>query len=99
MAGLVAGCDSGDASLAPNGTPGAIEAQFFSNSAGFGQAARLVISDQMTWEELWDDFDGNLASIGGQPPGPPAVDFRKSIVVVVAMGQRPTGGGQPWLAS
>jgi hypothetical protein len=52
------------------------------------QPEELVIRDQLElerfWRRLWATVD--------QPPKTPYVDFKKEAVVVIVMGQRPTGG-------
>ena len=50
---------------------------------GISEARRLVIRDANTWAEFWSEL-----GVGGRP----AVDFSRDVVVVVAAGQRPSGG-------
>ena len=60
----------------------------FSFYSGLGQPARLVIRDDATWHSAW-------ASIwSGTTPTPaiPNVDFTKEMVILAALGSRPTGG-------
>jgi hypothetical protein len=50
---------------------------------GIGEARRLVITDANAWAQFWSEL-----GVGDQP----AVDFTRTVVVVAAAGQRPTGG-------
>lgn len=49
---------------------------------------REVITDAETFETRWNA----LHSHRNEPPAPPAVDFDERMVVLAALGQRPTGG-------
>jgi PrcB C-terminal len=56
--------------------------------SGLADPARLVISDAATWAVIWAQLNAGL-----QPrPSLPAVDFRTQQVLLVALGQRTTGG-------
>jgi PrcB C-terminal len=50
---------------------------------GIAEARRLVIRDANAWAELWSEL-----GVGERPE----VDFTRDMVIVVAAGQRPTGG-------
>jgi PrcB C-terminal len=50
---------------------------------GISEARRLVIRDANAWAEFWSEL-----GVGDRPE----VDFSRDLVVVVAAGQRPTGG-------
>lgn len=52
------------------------------------QPARVVIRDASTWETFW----GNMVANQTPRPPTPVVDFRRSIVLYAAMGQRNSGG-------
>jgi hypothetical protein len=51
-------------------------------------APRLVIRDRNEFKKLWDQIVGVQSD--KQPP--PDVDFSREILVVAAMGERPSGG-------
>ena len=56
--------------------------------SGFVDAADLVISDLRTWAVMWARLNA-----GRQPQPPlPAVDFPTERVILVALGQRNSGG-------
>lgn len=56
--------------------------------SGVEQRARLVIRDQAAWSDFWRDATGH------ETPAPPipALDFASEMVIVAAMGSRPSGG-------
>jgi len=56
---------------------------------GFDQSARTVIRDQESWQAAWTTL---YIGMTPAPPAPPAVDFSRSTVILVALGTRPTGG-------
>ena len=57
----------------------------------YAQQGALVIRDASTWAEVLPKLD--LRSPGGGIGAPvPAIDFSKEMVIVVALGQRPSGG-------
>lgn len=64
------------------------EARWFLYDSGMATARRRVIRDQGHWESRWLEMVGSLRPI----PPTPAVDFANHVVIVVAMGTRPTGG-------
>jgi hypothetical protein len=51
------------------------------------ERARVVVRDAAEWTRYRDLLAG---APGGAPP--PTVDFERDMVIVVALGQRPTGG-------
>lgn len=57
-------------------------------TSGLTEAKREVIRDEVTYFKLWADHaaDANRQAL------PPTVDFTREMVVVVALGNRPTGG-------
>src|SRR2546430_16356309 len=58
--------------------------------SGLVDAADLVISDSQTWAVIWARLNA-----GRQPDPPlPAVDFGTERVILVALGQRNSGGGE-----
>lgn len=56
--------------------------------SGLTEPGRLVIRDEGEYLRTWMRHVSNLNRIGL----PPAVDFSKEMVLVIAMGRRPTGG-------
>lgn len=57
------------------------------HTSGFDEAAQRVIRDQAAFQAAWKTV---LGGIPGDPP--PAVDFTKEMVILVALGGRSTGG-------
>ena len=55
------------------------------------KALRLVIKNRDEFSEFWKQLTARIPPANGIPP-PPEVDFSKEMVVVAAMGQRPTSG-------
>ncbi|HEV8357634.1 MAG TPA: protease complex subunit PrcB family protein [Gemmatimonadales bacterium] len=51
-------------------------------------AQQTVVGDPAAWRALWD---GVTWGVSPEPPLP-AVDFSRDLVLVAAMGRRPTGG-------
>jgi hypothetical protein len=85
-AGVIGCADRGDP-LEMTQIPG-IEG--FASSSGLTTRERLVIDNAAGWVNTWSQIAGNHIP----PPGPPAIDFESSVVIVVAMGVRPSGGFQ-----
>jgi PrcB C-terminal len=56
--------------------------------SGFGEPARLVVRDSAQWAGLW------ATAFARQTTAPPlpAVDFDSDMIVVAALGARPSGG-------
>lgn len=56
--------------------------------SGIHERRRQVLRSQEEWADFWEE------AFAGRDPVPerPAVDFAERIVVVAAMGERPTGG-------
>ena len=52
------------------------------------QPERLVIRDQVAWVNAW----ASLWPFGAPIAAPPNVDFDHEMIVLVALGERPTGG-------
>lgn len=55
--------------------------------SAYEMAEETVVRDRAAWEATWRQLHNGLAA---DPP--PAVDFTRDMVVLVAVGQRPTGG-------
>jgi hypothetical protein len=60
---------------------------FHAYQTGYGEPTTLVLRDRAAWEGAW----GRLHR-GGGAPAAPAVDFAREMVLVVALGERPSGG-------
>ena len=58
------------------------------HSSGYSEPAREVLETEEEWRETWDRMHAGVSP----PPERPEVDLEASIVVVLAMGTRPTGG-------
>ena len=60
----------------------------FSAYTGLSDSLRAVVRDSALWRQMWDRIN--------QPffprPALPAVDFRREMIVVAALGARPNGG-------
>lgn len=59
----------------------------FTYFSGLYTAERVVIRDKASWANMWAAINGD-----GSVPALPDVDFTREILVVVALGERPTGG-------
>jgi hypothetical protein len=55
--------------------------------AGYPGTERLVVKDAARWREVWAALQGGL-----RDAPPPEVDFAREMVLVAALGSRPTGG-------
>lgn len=60
----------------------------YRSSSGLQQRQRVVVEEPQAWEALW----GTLTSRQPQAPALPSVDFSRERLVVVSMGERPSGG-------
>lgn len=74
-----------DATLVPDDR---VEALFDDSYSGIDEGQRRVVRTAGTWADVWEQLHE------GRSPSPerPAVDFDDSLVVLAAMGSRPTGG-------
>jgi hypothetical protein len=57
-------------------------------NTGLEQRERLVVRDSAHWERVWSRL---AARVGPREPTP-AVDFGREMIIVVAMGERRSGG-------
>lgn len=55
---------------------------------GIEEPLRTLVRGQREWEDLWSRLAANRIP----RPAPPPVDFSEEVVVVAAMGTRPSGG-------
>ena len=60
----------------------------FTSNSGIPDSLRIVIRDAKAWREVWERIHKPFSP---EPPLP-KVDFSRELVVVVALGTRPTGG-------
>lgn len=60
----------------------------FAFNSGLTEPQRLVIRDAAAWEQVWNAIYRHHSS----PPARPAIDFQREMVIVAALGERPTGG-------
>jgi len=55
---------------------------------GISKRSRLVIRNSERFNDLWEQIVGPRED----KPGPPEVDFSREMLIVAAMGERPSGG-------
>jgi hypothetical protein len=60
----------------------------FSTYSGLIDSLRLVVRDSTAWRLLWQRINRPFFP----PPAPPPVDFQREMVVVAALGTRPSAG-------
>lgn len=77
----------------PAGEPAAPESLAFEPLhqdfySGLEDRRRAVLRTEAEWRELWNEIAGRQVP----PPEPLEVDFELRMVIVAAMGSRPTGG-------
>jgi hypothetical protein len=60
----------------------------FSSYSGLTDSLRALVRDSVAWRQLWQ----RMNRLYVPQPALPAVDFNREIVVVAALGARPTGG-------
>ena len=60
----------------------------FQGNSGMTDSARVAIRNEADWRRTWAQLVGHLSPTPQQPP----VDFTKEMVIVAAMGTRPTAG-------
>jgi hypothetical protein len=63
----------------------------YSVQSGLRDQQRLVVRDSAHWAALWAQLTAGVAGGAGRAPAP-RVDFARSMVIVAAMGVRPTTG-------
>jgi len=66
----------------------------FRTSCGLEDQLRLVVRDRAAWEDIWKRIHSIGPSHLPDPATPalPEIDFSREMVIVAAMGQRPTSG-------
>lgn len=60
----------------------------FQGNSGMMDSARLVIRNEAEWRRTWAQLVGHVSPA----PEPPSVDFANEMVIVAAMGSRPSAG-------
>ena len=99
---LIAGC-GGETTQAEDSTPDGGTRRDFAILTGevvlpyYGGLARpeyRVVKSRGEWEELWRDLERRTSRERGQTsPRPlPDIDFQQNVLIIAAMGTRPTGG-------
>lgn len=92
LAGVLAGCGSD-----PVGAPvpeGALSIQpeeilsVQTAWSGFDEPTRALITDDEGWAAAWETLHANQSSV----PERPEVDFQSNVILLAAMGVRPTTG-------
>src|SRR5436189_1637397 len=64
------------------------EATAFLNISGYDSAATLVVRDRDAWQQAWSEIHRRVSPI----PPLPTIDFSTEMIVVAALGSRPTSG-------
>jgi len=60
---------------------------------GIADSLRFVVRDSAAWARVWAELVSTTRSADGSPPpSAPAVDFRRELLLVAALGHRPTTG-------
>lgn len=62
----------------------------FSYSSGFTEPTHLVIRDQAAWDDAWATLGDDMSPFPA--PSRPEVDFASHMLVLVALGVKPSGG-------
>ena len=60
----------------------------FTSYSGIDDSLRMVVRDERAWRNVWQAIHRRMVPV---PPIPP-VDFAREMVIVAAMGKRPSGG-------
>lgn len=63
-------------------------ATVFQGSSGIAEAERLLIRNEADWQSAWKRLVANVSP----QPSPPAIDFSHDMVLLAALGARPTTG-------
>ena len=63
-------------------------ANYYRYSSGYPDSARLVVKTADEWSKVWS----RIVSNHGPTPPVPEIDFSREMLLVAAMGTRPTGG-------
>jgi protease stability complex PrcB-like protein len=60
----------------------------FETNSGLGDSLHLIVRDTTSWRQIWQRIHQPFIP----QPALPAIDFGRDMVVVAAMGTRPSGG-------
>ncbi|HEX2780360.1 MAG TPA: protease complex subunit PrcB family protein [Gemmatimonadaceae bacterium] len=60
----------------------------FAVYSGYSDSARVVVRNESQWREVWARIAGNATPA----PEAPEIDFNTEMVLVAAMGTKPSGG-------
>ncbi len=60
----------------------------FSTFSGLSDSTRLVVRDSSVWRQLWNAINRPFVP----PPPLPPIDFAREMIIVAALGARPTAG-------
>jgi hypothetical protein len=60
----------------------------FTDYSGFADPLYTVVRDSLAWQQAWHTLNKPFIP----PPPLPAIDFQRQVVVVAALGARPSGG-------
>jgi hypothetical protein len=81
-------CTSGPSGSEGTGAEQPFESVVSELHSGIAEKRREVVRDQESWARLWSEINRGQDSAGP----PPAVDFSRQMLIVAALGTRPTGG-------
>lgn len=60
----------------------------FDDNSGLVDSLRIVVRDSVAWRSLWAQINRPFIP----PPTLPAIDFDRDMIIVAALGAKPTGG-------
>ncbi len=88
---ITTGC--GASPVAPNGDPLTLtrlrpEPYSLTFYSGIDDAQRVIVRTQTQWQDVWTAIWSRTSPM----PLLPSIDFEREMVIVAAMGSRPTGG-------
>jgi hypothetical protein len=79
--------------LAPKPCPTCAPRQSFTAYSGIGESLRMVIRDRDAWRDIWKEIHSPKGyGSGTELPPLPEIDFSREMVVVAALGARPSSG-------
>ena len=81
-------CASGPSGSEGTGTEQPFQSVVSELHSGIAEKRREVVRDQESWARLWSEIHRRQDSAGQ----PPAVDFSRQMLILAALGTRPTGG-------
>jgi hypothetical protein len=95
LVGAAIACGAGDAAAQHDSSRGAVPftrlrdaPSAFTSYSGLADSALVVVRDSSAWQDLWQRVNRPFIPA---PPAP-AVDFQQEMIVVAALGTRPTAG-------